>query len=179
MIYLIRHGEAAAKWGDHPDPGLSDAGHKQASAAARSLHELGCHRVVSSPMTRCRETADHFAKLLGTDPTIEPRVSEIGTPADVPDRRVWLTAFLASNWADVDNSYLSWRDDLIAAVQGLEDGTAVFSHFVAINALCSALMGHQNIVVFRPDYCSITTLERADGTLSVRALGKEQDTIIR
>ena len=24
MIYLVRHGEAAASWGNHPDPGLSD-----------------------------------------------------------------------------------------------------------------------------------------------------------
>ena len=38
MIYLVRHGEAAASWGDHPDPGLSELGQKQ--AAVESLAKL-------------------------------------------------------------------------------------------------------------------------------------------
>ena len=41
MIYLVRHGEAAAGWGDHPDPGLSALGQKQAKAVAVELQKRG------------------------------------------------------------------------------------------------------------------------------------------
>ena len=33
-LYLVRHGEAAAAWGDHDDPGLSPLGQAQATDAA-------------------------------------------------------------------------------------------------------------------------------------------------
>jgi len=33
-IYLVRHGEAAASWGESSDPGLSELGWQQAEDAA-------------------------------------------------------------------------------------------------------------------------------------------------
>lgn len=40
-IYLIRHGQAAAGFDGHRDPGLSDLGRKQAIAVADDLATLG------------------------------------------------------------------------------------------------------------------------------------------
>ena len=37
-IIFIRHGEAAGKWGDHPDPGLSDKGQLQAEESVSYTH---------------------------------------------------------------------------------------------------------------------------------------------
>ena len=76
MIFLVRHGEAAAGWGDHPDPGLSDLGQAQAHQVASNLADLGATSLISSPMQRCRETASPLAEHLGTSARIEPAVSE-------------------------------------------------------------------------------------------------------
>ena len=65
MIYFVRHGEAAAGWGEHPDPGLSDKGWIQAEAVAKRLIGLDIQQVFTSPMARCQETASAFADLAG------------------------------------------------------------------------------------------------------------------
>jgi len=38
-IFLVRHGEAAASWGESPDPGLSELGRRQAEVAAALLKQ--------------------------------------------------------------------------------------------------------------------------------------------
>ena len=67
-IYLVRHGEAAASWGQSPDPGLSELGHEQARNAAHALQPLlaGAEPVlISSPLARALETAAPLADELG------------------------------------------------------------------------------------------------------------------
>jgi broad specificity phosphatase PhoE len=61
-------------------------------------------------------------------------------------------------------------------VGSLPPGTAVFSHFVAINALCGLLEGDDRVTVFRPGHCSLTRLERAGGRLRVAEYGSESAT---
>ena len=39
------------------------------------------------------------------------------------------------------------------------ENTAVFSHYVAINAAVSRLLGVEQVLAFRPDHTSITVLE--------------------
>ena len=58
-IFLVRHGEAAASWGEATDPGLSDKGREQAECAADELASmLGDYTtIVSSPLLRAQETA--------------------------------------------------------------------------------------------------------------------------
>src|ERR1700759_4422329 len=95
-IYLIRHGKPAAGWGDDDDPGLDETGHAQARAAAEALLALPEDRrptrVVSSPLKRCRETAQPFADALGVEVEIVPAVGEIPTPKALGliDRPAWL-----------------------------------------------------------------------------------------
>ncbi len=61
-IFLVRHGEAAASWGQASDPGLSELGIEQASAAAETLRPLlGLEtRLLSSPLKRACDTASKF-----------------------------------------------------------------------------------------------------------------------
>jgi broad specificity phosphatase PhoE len=176
MIFLIRHGEAAAGWGDHPDPGLSPLGLQQARAAAARLEDFGAVSAVTSPMQRCRETAGAFELRSALSARIEPLVSEIATPADVADRVAWLRALMAGTWSEAGARLKAWRSDMAEAVAALPEGTAVFSHFVAINALVGFLEGDDRVSVFRPGYCSITRLERRDATLRVAEYGSESAT---
>ena len=85
-IYLIRHARPASTWGgDDEDPGLDDVGLRQANDVSEALLALPSHvrptRVVSSPLRRCRETAEPFARALGVVVEIDPAVGEIPTPA--------------------------------------------------------------------------------------------------
>ncbi|ONK14730.1 bifunctional RNase H/acid phosphatase [Streptomyces sp. MP131-18] len=80
---LLRHGETpltaqkrfSGSGGDDPD--LSPAGLAQAEAAAEALAAAGgVEAVVSSPLTRCRTTAEVVAARLGLPVRYEPGLSE-------------------------------------------------------------------------------------------------------
>ncbi len=176
MIWLIRHGEAAAGWGDHADPGLSDLGHRQAEATAAILAPLSVRRLVSSPMQRCRETSAPTAKQFALSPVIAPEVSEITAPAGTEDRASWLRGIMTGTWSDAGETYIAWRRRAGDFVEALPEGTVVFSHFVAINALCGLFENDDRVTVFRPGHCSITRLERRGGALRVAEYGSEAAT---
>ncbi len=176
MIYLIRHGEAGAGWGDHPDPGLSALGARQAEAVAEILGGFGIRKIVSSPMQRCRETSAPLVTQLDLMAAIAPEVSEISTPPDTADRVAWLRGLMAGTWPEAGAGYVAWRAAMGAFVDALPPHTAVFSHFVAINALCGLLEGNDSVTVFRPGHCSVTRLERRDGRLRVAEYGSESAT---
>lgn len=178
MVWLIRHGEPAAGWGDHPDPGLSPLGLAQAEATARVLAEAGAKRAVTSPLARCRETARSFEKLLETHARIEPGVGEIITPPGIGDRPAWLKGMMQGTWPEAGDAFETWRRGVLAAVERCPPDTAVFSHFVAINALVGLLTGDDRVLVFRPGHCSITKLERRGGRLVVVELGSEAATVV-
>jgi len=176
MIYLVRHGEAAAGWGDHPDPGLSELGQKQAAAAADALMALGATSAISSPMLRCRETALPFEQRMGLVATVAPEVSEIVTPDGIEDRVAWLRTLMAGEWQGGSHGFADWRYAMLDFVAGLPDQTVVFSHFVAINALVGMIEADPRVVVFRPGHCSVTQLVRASGALAVAEYGSESAT---
>jgi phosphohistidine phosphatase SixA len=66
-IYMVRHGEAAAGFDPHIDPGLSKLGKDQASATAKELDAMGPMQIVTSSLGRdsrlsgCRE----YSKAVG------------------------------------------------------------------------------------------------------------------
>jgi broad specificity phosphatase PhoE len=179
-LFLIRHGEPEAAWGGAvDDPGLSTAGRAQAQEAAESLSALGSLAIMSSPMRRCRETAAPFEARVGSSGLVERRVSEVAAPAGVTDRRAWLRenfpwddGVARKQWRDVDPALRDWRDGVVACVLGLTKDTAVFSHFIAINALASVAMRRDNTIVCVPGYASITELRIRDGALELVRLGE-------
>ncbi|MEL7547886.1 MAG: histidine phosphatase family protein [Pseudomonadota bacterium] len=176
MIVFVRHGEAAAGWGDHPDPGLSDKGWTQAEKVAETLEALNIQHVFSSPMQRCQETASAFAKRTGSSVRIEPNVSEIPTPPNTPDRVTWLRTLMSGDWDGSEDIVLDWRNNLLRCIEALPDHSVVFSHFVAINALVGHLEGTDAVMVFRPDHCSTTILETSPTGLILQQRGAEAGT---
>jgi broad specificity phosphatase PhoE len=183
-LYMIRHGRPAAVWGGHDDdPGLDSEGLAQAEAAARVLLDLPERerpkRVASSPMKRCLETAAPFAAALGVKVEVVPDVGEIPTPRalSAAERGPWLRAALQGLWPDVrgDLDYEAWRRGVLAAVAA-KPGYAVFSHFVAINAVVSLLENQAEVTVFRPGHASITVLEGDEKGLELVARGAEAVT---
>jgi len=181
-VYLIRHGKPHSTWGGGDlDPGLDETGRVQAEQAAEALLSLSepPTRVISSPLARCRETAEPFARALGAEVEIDPAVGEVPTPASVPheDRAAWLQTAFGGTWSEIegDLDYEAWRGDVARALASYA-GCAVFSHYVAINAAVSLATGDQRVAAFRPDHCSITVLEVRDDGLILIAKGREAAT---
>lgn len=176
MIYLVRHGEAAASWGSHPDPGLSDTGGAQAEAVAKVLMSEEIAQAITSPMARCQETASYFAKASGLDLRVEPSVTEIPTPAEITDRVPWLRALMSGQWSNAPDLVQNWRHKLVDTLTALPDNTVVFTHFVAVNAVVGSVEGTDNVTVFRPNYCSVTKLDNTTGALRLIEYGQSLDT---
>ena len=183
-LYLIRHGRPSATWGGHDDdPGLDEAGDLQARGARDWLLSRPAGErpslVVSSPLRRCRETAEPTAQALGVAMEIDPRVGEIPTPKALSpaERGPWLREAFQGTWKAIqgDFDYDVWRGEIAASLVA-RGNTAVFSHYVAINAVVSKLLGIDEVLAFRPDHCSITTLETDGTTLTLVAKGAEAAT---
>jgi broad specificity phosphatase PhoE len=180
-ILLIRHGEPETNWGGgDPDPGLSLRGREQAAAAASRLADFGKLAVYSSPMRRCRETAAPYTTAVSRSPIIEPRVSEVVAPPGVTDRRQWLLAnFPWQNpsarraWRELDPGIREWRDTVLEAIHAIREDAAVFTHFIAINAMTGAALGQEHTIVCAPGYASITEIETDGGRLRLIARGAE------
>lgn len=183
-LYLIRHGRPASSWGGaEGDPGLDETGKAQARAARDWLMaQPAAHRpvrVVSSPLRRCRETAEPTAQALGVEIEIDPVVGEIPTPGALhpAQRPSWLQKVFQGTWAEIegDLDYGEWRRKVVGALRARGD-TAVFSHYVAINAVVSHLLGDDRVLHFRPDHASITVLETDGSELTLLEKGREAAT---
>jgi len=175
-LYLIRHGQAAAGWGEHLDPGLSPLGQKQAADAAYKLGALKPTQAITSPLMRCRETSAAFEMESGLVANVEPRVTEIPTPAGIVDRQAWLREAMAGAWSALPG-HAAWRRDLIASLTALKEDTAVFTHFVAINVAVGAATGDDAVTVFRPSYCSFTVFDTDGSRLKLVAKGDENPAV--
>jgi broad specificity phosphatase PhoE len=181
-LFLIRHAEPEAAWGEgDADPGLSAAGRAQAAAAAAALAGEGALALLSSPMRRCQETAAPYLerrRLVSLD--LSPRFGEVETPVGVADRRAWLmenfpwrTGAAVRAWTTLAPELRAWRDRVLGAARAIDRDTAVFTHFIAANVIVGDAKRSAYTIVFRPDYASITELEVRNGLISVRRLGQE------
>jgi broad specificity phosphatase PhoE len=83
VIILVRHGRTAANAGGlllgRADPVLDDEGERQAACLAAELPPSlgGPVTVVSSPLARCRATADAIAAAAGVDVRVDDRWIEL------------------------------------------------------------------------------------------------------
>jgi broad specificity phosphatase PhoE len=178
-IHLVRHGQAAAGFGTHRDPGLNDLGRQQSHAVAALLAPLGPLPIFSSPLARAQETAHPLAELWQQTITIESRVAEIPSPSeDLNERAQWLQQAMQGTWSELDSSIQNWRAELAACLLAMETDCVMFSHYVAINAAVGAAENDDRMRVFGPDNCSVTTLDNTGAQLSVEVLGRTADTKI-
>jgi len=175
-VVLVRHGDAAAHWSEHADPGLSELGQAQARHLAVSLAPLGPLPVFTSPMRRCRETAAPLAESWGVTAIVEPRVSEIEAPGhDVATRGPWLSEVLSKTWPELPAAQQAWRDGVVECLLALDKPCVVVTHFVAINAAIGAAMVDDRVVCHRVGNCTTTMLETDGTSLMVVALPAEPD----
>jgi broad specificity phosphatase PhoE len=91
-FHFVRHGEseanAARRFAGRTDSPLTERGREQAEAVARALAKFRFDRIVSSPLSRCRDTALVIARRHQLPVDLEPDLMEIdvgdrtGTPFD-------------------------------------------------------------------------------------------------
>jgi broad specificity phosphatase PhoE len=185
QIALVRHGRASAGWDTALDPEIDELGRSQANNAAVELDQIFVGQqieIISSPLLRCQQTAEAFAKLRVGEIRIADQVAEIPSPVGIEmrDRVDWLRVAMQGSWADLGDDYVAFRNRCVDFVRGLSNNTVVFSHFIAINAVVGALLDDDRLVIRKLDNCSITLLERdSAGNLRIAQSGHEADTLIR
>ncbi|MFG3035729.1 bifunctional RNase H/acid phosphatase [Streptomyces sp. NPDC048330] len=193
---LLRHGETALtpekrfSGSGGTDPELSAAGLRQAAAVADALAARGTiQEVVSSPLTRCRQTAGAVAARLGLDVRIEQglRETDFGAwegltfgevreryPADLD---AWLASPKAAptgggeSFATVARRVAATRDRLTAAYAGRT--VLLVTHVTPIKTLVRLALGAPPESLFRMELAaaSISAVAYyADGNASVRLL---------
>ena len=180
-LLLVRHGEAAESWGNHPDPGLSKLGIKQSSSLINNamLKSLDSYNFVSSPKSRAKMTAEPLIKKFNKELIINNAFSEI--PSDDinnSQKRAWLTEVMNIEIRDLPDSVLNWRDSIIENSLNVSYNTIVFTHFMVINALVGSLLKKNALMFFYPNYVSITKITFENKEVKSISLGDEKKTII-
>lgn len=179
-IYLVRHGEADAHWGQSADPGLSALGREQAEDCAQYLApQLNAEALLlSSPLARAVETAAPLARRSGLDVTLVEAYREIPAPVPLAQRRDWLRGFMQEEWQSQGDVLVAWREALLSALYATRSPTVIFTHFLVINTLVGHIRDTDRTVSFWPDNGSVTELLLTDGTLELITLGREMDTVV-
>ncbi len=193
---LLRHGETALtpqkrfSGSGGSDPELSATGRRQAEAAARALEARGTvQAVVSSPLRRCRETADAVAARLGLDVRVDEglRETDFGaweglSFAEVRERhpedlQKWLASADAEptgggeSFAAVARRVALSRDKLLARYSGRT--VLVVTHVTPVKTLARLALGAPPESLFRMELsaASFTAVAYyADGNASLRLL---------
>tara|TARA_B100001029_G_C14916611_1_gene369585 strand:+ start:57 stop:620 length:564 start_codon:yes stop_codon:yes gene_type:complete len=164
-IIFIRHGEAANRWGDHPNPGLSKKGIVQSNNLLKhkELQHLEKYSFLSSPKLRAIETAEPLAKKFNKEVVIDDTFIEI--PSDnikSNDKQKWLEEIIKCKNNDLPNFVKSWKRNIFDKTQSFNINVVIFSHFMVINALVSALAKTDKLLYFYPDYTSVVKIVMKD-----------------
>lgn len=177
-IYLVRHGEAAAAWGEEPDPGLSHVGRQQALQVRDELESYRSLHLISSPLLRAKETAQPLATTLRQKLEIDEAFREIPSPTGIDDRQAWLKGFMRQDWSEQGPEILEWRERAWSRLFELDQHTAIFTHFMIINAICSRLMESAATVCCVPDNGSVTRLKLDEHSLQLVEVGRQLQTTV-
>ncbi|NUL07515.1 bifunctional RNase H/acid phosphatase [Streptomyces lunaelactis] len=193
---LLRHGETPLtpekrfSGSGGTDPSLSPVGLRQAEAVAAALAARGTiQEIVSSPLKRCRETAEAVASRLNLDVRIEDglRETDFGaweglTFAEVRERYAEdLTAWLASpkatptgggeSFATVARRVSSTRDKLLAHYPGRT--VLLVTHVTPVKTVVRLALGAPPESLFRMELSAASlsvVAYYADGNASLRLL---------
>ncbi|MEU8436836.1 bifunctional RNase H/acid phosphatase [Streptomyces sp. NPDC029216] len=193
---LLRHGETALtpqkrfSGSGGTDPELSPAGRRQATAVAEALAVRGTvQAVVSSPLRRCRETAQAVADRLGLPVVVEEglRETDFGaweglTFAEVRERfpddlQAWLDSPKAAptgggeSFAAVTRRVSATRDRLLSAYAGRT--VLLVTHVTPVKTLVRLALGAPPESLFKMELSAASlsaVAYYADGNASVRLL---------
>ncbi len=139
-LYLVRHGESesnvALRFAGQSDSPLTERGRAQAEAVAQALADVRFDRVVTSDLSRARDTALVIAARHGLEVEPWPELREI----DVGGR----TGVRFAEAHDIPD----WREDLFAPVPDGEHGEEVLRRLTgAVRRLAAESAGKTVCVV--------------------------------
>ena len=107
-FYLVRHGEseanAARRFAGQSDSPLTARGRRQAETVAKELAKVKFDKVVSSDLSRTRDTAEIIARAQGVPVEIVPELREI----DVGDRTGQTFDEVAGLPEWKENGFVAW-----------------------------------------------------------------------
>ncbi|MDP9265810.1 MAG: histidine phosphatase family protein [Chloroflexota bacterium] len=144
-LYFVRHGEseanAARRFGGQTESPLTERGRGQSEAVAAALAEVRFDRVVSSDLSRARDTAAVIAARQGLEVEIHPGLREI----DVGEAtgKAWDELGDFPDWEE--SGFYQWRSGE-SLEQVLERSMAVVARLVADNegrTIC--IVGHGGV----------------------------------
>jgi alpha-ribazole phosphatase len=168
QVLLLRHGQTEMtvqkRYAGVTDVPLNETGLAQAAAAAKRLAEAGLDAIVSSPLSRARQTAEEVARLCGVPVGLDDGFRETNfgqwealTFAEVSDRwpdelARWLADPLATppgaeSFAEGTARARAALDRVLAAHPGQR--VLVVSHVGPIKALICSALGAPPTSVFR------------------------------
>lgn len=142
-VTLVRHGQTASSarsaYSGRSDIPLTETGREQALQAARALAGAGVDAVISSPLTRARDTAQAIAAATGAPLRVDERITEVDYgPFEGLDR--------AGASERIGAPFEAWRADPFGApVPGMEPLSDALERVRA--AISEALAGHEHPVV--------------------------------
>jgi broad specificity phosphatase PhoE len=137
VIVLLRHGRTEANARGlllgRADPRLDDVGREQARAAAEVVAATASvGRIVSSPLARCRATAEIVAGVVGEDVPVEVEIDERWIELDYGELDgTPLSEVPPATWA-------AWQGDVGWAPPGGESHTTLGKR---VRAVCDELAG--------------------------------------
>lgn len=177
-IFLVRHGEAAASWGESPDPGLSGLGQREAEGAANELLQYVADDtlLISSPLQRAKDTAAPLARELGRGVHEDATFREIPSPVPLAQRQVWLRNFMQQQWHEQTEDLNAWRRNALHQLLALQQPAVIFTHFLVINAVVGQVLDRPETLCFWPANGSITQLRHNGSSLELIALGQAMQT---
>ena len=179
-IILIRHGEAASSWSEHPDPGLSPAGVEQAkNISVDFADKFSSYDLLSSPKSRAIETMEPIALNQKRNFAIDDNFIEIPSSGIVKEeKQAWLKKVYEAPIAELPEDVKAWRQNLIDWLQDYRGHAIVTTHFMVINVLASFLAKRNTIAYFHPRYTSRTEIWLENGSLTKLMLGDDKKTVI-
>lgn len=168
------------------DPGLADAGRRQARRVAQWLAGQDPRAIYASPQRRARETAEPLAAAVSLPVAIEAGLAEFDPDATsyVPVEELraagdprWDRMARGELYApDVDPT--EFRRRVVAAVEVIVEAhpgerVVLFSHAGAINAYTGHVLDQSRSIWFAPAYCSLTRVAAArDGRRGIVSLNE-------
>jgi probable phosphoglycerate mutase len=169
-LIIVRHGrpEHVEDADGAADPGLAEIGHRQAELVGSHLAHNGVDLIVSSPLTRARQTAAPLARMLDRAPLILDGVAEY-------DRHnsTYVPAEIAREnkddfWGDPlsalgESEKKEWIDGVAIEFRGIIADNpgrrvAVFCHGMVTSVWFAHTLGIDDMVRFTPDYCGVSRM---------------------
>jgi broad specificity phosphatase PhoE len=83
---------------------------------------------------------------------------------------------MQGKWQDQTKELQRWQQSMRDCLLELKEDTAIFTHFVAINAMVAAATNNNSVLVFKPDNGSITQFDTGAGELRLLNRGKDAVT---